>query len=380
MKTNIEIAKECGAVFGDLNRGAFIWSDALDAFAEAVKKPLSDEWKRQFDAVNTNYKYALDVNKSLQEQLAHIATLGIIQCACGKWTPVVEEGVDHVCRDCSEAYLQQLCYSIDKRAEKAEEQLAASQAHCMKMIESVEAYLEYATPQSRNNALIVFEEVKNGDTSALDAIRQQDKDKDKIDAARYRWLRENRDVMLVTSFFGNGCINRTVEEVDAAIDSAMIVTPNGKDKIAYRDNEASRNADMNNRQAKKIAELEKQVTGLEAAARFWLDRCNNVFDENAELRKKLAEQQAELLRHAKQLSRCLIQQIDAAELSKLISEEFQRGREVEREELRKQEPVLEVYKGRIGIDYKPRASFTEGSHQLYAKPIPPDDCKQGEQK
>ena len=49
---------------------------------------------------------------------------------------------------------------------------------------------------------------------------------DEIDAARYRWLRENRDVMLVTSFFGNGCINRTVEEVDSAIDSAMIVTPN----------------------------------------------------------------------------------------------------------------------------------------------------------
>jgi len=42
-----------------------------------------------------------------------------------------------------------------------------------------------------------------------------------VEAARYRWLKENRDVMLLTSFFGNGCINRTIEEVDAAIDDAM---------------------------------------------------------------------------------------------------------------------------------------------------------------
>ncbi len=42
-----------------------------------------------------------------------------------------------------------------------------------------------------------------------------------IEAARYRWLKENRDVMLLTSFFGNGCINRSLEEVDAAIDDAM---------------------------------------------------------------------------------------------------------------------------------------------------------------
>ena len=38
------------------------------------------------------------------------------------------------------------------------------------------------------------------------------------DAARYRWLRENRNVLLLTGFFGNGCINRTVDEVDAQID------------------------------------------------------------------------------------------------------------------------------------------------------------------
>lgn len=56
--------------------------------------------------------------------------------------------------------------------------------------------------------------------------RQQRK-KDAEDAARYRWLREHRDVLLLTGFFGNGCINRTLGEVDAEIDAAM-KTPNVK--------------------------------------------------------------------------------------------------------------------------------------------------------
>lgn len=46
------------------------------------------------------------------------------------------------------------------------------------------------------------------------------------DAARYRWLCENRDVLLLTGFFGDGCINRTIAEVHAAIDAAMLKTPN----------------------------------------------------------------------------------------------------------------------------------------------------------
>lgn len=49
----------------------------------------------------------------------------------------------------------------------------------------------------------------------------------RFDAKRYCWLRENRDVLLITGFFGNGCINRTIDEVDAAIDAAMLKTPNG---------------------------------------------------------------------------------------------------------------------------------------------------------
>lgn len=41
------------------------------------------------------------------------------------------------------------------------------------------------------------------------------------DAARYRWLRENRATLLITGFFGNGCINRAIDEVDKAIDRAI---------------------------------------------------------------------------------------------------------------------------------------------------------------
>jgi len=52
--------------------------------------------------------------------------------------------------------------------------------------------------------------VKSGDRAAedlQDALTEANKD-----AARYRWLRENRDVLLLTGFFGNGCINRTISE------------------------------------------------------------------------------------------------------------------------------------------------------------------------
>lgn len=41
------------------------------------------------------------------------------------------------------------------------------------------------------------------------------------DGARYRWLRANRDVLLLTGFFGNGCVNRSILEVDTAIDTAI---------------------------------------------------------------------------------------------------------------------------------------------------------------
>jgi hypothetical protein len=48
---------------------------------------------------------------------------------------------------------------------------------------------------------------------------------DSVDALRYRWLRANRDAMLLTSFFGHGCTNRSIFEVDAAIDEAIWPDP-----------------------------------------------------------------------------------------------------------------------------------------------------------
>ena len=46
-----------------------------------------------------------------------------------------------------------------------------------------------------------------------------------VDAARYRWLCKNRDVMLITGFFGNGCTNRTINDVSAVIDADLRNTP-----------------------------------------------------------------------------------------------------------------------------------------------------------
>lgn len=47
------------------------------------------------------------------------------------------------------------------------------------------------------------------------------REQDRIDATRYRWLRERRDVTLITMFFGNGCVNKTIEMAEAALDEAM---------------------------------------------------------------------------------------------------------------------------------------------------------------
>jgi hypothetical protein len=47
----------------------------------------------------------------------------------------------------------------------------------------------------------------------------------RADAVRYRWLREHRDVSLITDFFGNGCVNKTVEMVDAATTTPLSPPP-----------------------------------------------------------------------------------------------------------------------------------------------------------
>ena len=43
------------------------------------------------------------------------------------------------------------------------------------------------------------------------------------DAGRYRFLCEKYDVSLLTTFFGNGCINKKIDDVNRAIDTAMEV-------------------------------------------------------------------------------------------------------------------------------------------------------------
>lgn len=58
--------------------------------------------------------------------------------------------------------------------------------------------------------------------SATPAAPQQDA----IDAARYRWLRDKYSVTIDTMLHGNDCRTRSADELDAAIDAAMIKTPN----------------------------------------------------------------------------------------------------------------------------------------------------------
>lgn len=57
----------------------------------------------------------------------------------------------------------------------------------------------------------------------LERIAQLERELDEArkDAERYRCLKQKRPVLLLTGFFGNGCINCTLDEVDAAIDAAM---------------------------------------------------------------------------------------------------------------------------------------------------------------
>ena len=50
----------------------------------------------------------------------------------------------------------------------------------------------------------------------LDHIAKLEKD-----AGRYRFLCEKYDVSLLTTFFGNGCINKKIDDVNRAIDTAM---------------------------------------------------------------------------------------------------------------------------------------------------------------
>jgi len=48
------------------------------------------------------------------------------------------------------------------------------------------------------------------------------------DAAMYRFLVTNRPVLLLTGFFGNGCTNKTIEDVEAAINKSLSAAPKGE--------------------------------------------------------------------------------------------------------------------------------------------------------
>ncbi len=50
----------------------------------------------------------------------------------------------------------------------------------------------------------------------------------RAEAKRYRWLRDERPVTIDTMLHGNGCRARSADELDAAIDAAMLKTPNVK--------------------------------------------------------------------------------------------------------------------------------------------------------
>lgn len=56
------------------------------------------------------------------------------------------------------------------------------------------------------------------------ALRQVAQEKER-DAQRYRWLRDMRSVAVDTTLHGNGCRTHTAQELDAAIDAAMALSP-----------------------------------------------------------------------------------------------------------------------------------------------------------
>lgn len=41
------------------------------------------------------------------------------------------------------------------------------------------------------------------------------------DAKRYQWWKRHKEITLLTSFFGNGCVNKTIAMVEAEIDAAL---------------------------------------------------------------------------------------------------------------------------------------------------------------
>jgi hypothetical protein len=58
-------------------------------------------------------------------------------------------------------------------------------------------------------------------TAFAERIREDERERAETDAKRYRWLRKNRFVTLITMWFGNGCVNKTIEDAEAKLDAAI---------------------------------------------------------------------------------------------------------------------------------------------------------------
>lgn len=76
----------------------------------------------------------------------------------------------------------------------------------------LEKLRDYA--ENRVNKTAVMD--KDRFIALLDYAAQLEKD-----AGRWRFLCEKYDVSLLTTFFGNGCINKKIDDVNRAIDTAM---------------------------------------------------------------------------------------------------------------------------------------------------------------
>lgn len=44
---------------------------------------------------------------------------------------------------------------------------------------------------------------------------------DEIEAKRYQWLKDHYSTTLIIAFFGNGCINKTMADVENVIDKNL---------------------------------------------------------------------------------------------------------------------------------------------------------------
>lgn len=60
------------------------------------------------------------------------------------------------------------------------------------------------------------------DLEAALATMTTERDAALKDAERWRWWQVNRAITTITTFFGNGCVNKTIEMAVAEIDSAII--------------------------------------------------------------------------------------------------------------------------------------------------------------